>query len=88
MNAKYERTLERVFADPTPANLKWQDIESMLVSLGATISEGSGSRVRVELNGVIAVFHRPHPSPDTKRYAVRNIRDFLIAAGIRLDSEK
>lgn len=83
MNAKYQRTLQRVFADPTPANIKWRDIETMLTSLGATISEGNGSRVRIELNGVAAVFHRPHPKPDSKRYAVRNVRDFLTAAGIR-----
>jgi hypothetical protein len=83
LNAKYERTLEKVFAEPTPSNIKWRDIEAMLTSLGAAIGEGSGSRVRVELNGIVAVFHRPHPRPDTKRYAVRAVRDFLTAAGVR-----
>jgi len=29
--------------------------------MGAEVSEGSGSRVRIALNGVKAIFHRPHP---------------------------
>ena len=29
------------------------------MALGAEISEGNGSRVRIALNGVRAVFHRP-----------------------------
>ena len=29
--------------------------------MGAELSEGSGSRVRIALNGVKAIFHRPHP---------------------------
>ncbi len=87
MGEQHEKALKRVFREPTPANIKWRDIETMLASLGATISEGSGSRVRVELNGIVAIFHRPHPRPDTKRYAVRNVRDLLIAAGIRPDQD-
>jgi CO dehydrogenase/acetyl-CoA synthase delta subunit len=83
MNARYEKTLDRIFANSVPADIKWRDIETMLVSLGATKFEGSGSRVRFELNGVRASFHRPHPNPETKRYAVRDVRDFLIAAGIK-----
>jgi hypothetical protein len=34
------------------------------------------------LNGVRAVFHRPHPSPATDRGALKSLRRFLIAAGI------
>lgn len=37
------------------------DIEKLFKGFGADISEGNGSRARIELNGVKAVFHRPHP---------------------------
>jgi hypothetical protein len=71
---------------PTPADLRWSDIESALRALGCEISEGSGSRVRMALNGARAVFHRPHPSPQTKRSSVRAVREFLISAGLKTES--
>ncbi|WP_119421005.1 type II toxin-antitoxin system HicA family toxin [Desertibaculum subflavum] len=87
MNSQQRRTLARIFAEPTAADLRWSEIEGLFRALGAEISEGSGSRVRVALMGVRAVFHRPHPSPETKRGAVRAVRDFLMAAGVAPDPE-
>lgn len=78
----HRQTLRRIMGDPAPADLRWSDIESLFRALGAEISEGSGSRVRVALGGVRAVFHRPHPSPQTKRGAVRSVREFLFNAGV------
>ncbi|TIU57048.1 MAG: type II toxin-antitoxin system HicA family toxin, partial [Mesorhizobium sp.] len=54
-----------------------------LIALGAELSEGNGSRVLVEIGRNRAVFHRPHPSPDTDKGAVKAVRRFLIEAGIR-----
>lgn len=70
MNRKHRRTLEAVFADPVRANIEWADIEALLEALGAEISEGSGSRVRIALGGVRAVFHRPHPGKEADRGSV------------------
>jgi len=36
---------------------------------------------------VRAVFHRPHPGPETKRGLVRAVRDFLAAAGVKPGKE-
>jgi hypothetical protein len=82
MTGRHRRTLEAVFADPLRANIAWADIEALFVAAGATVSEGRGSRVRVSLNGVDAVFHRPHPRRETDRGAVRSTRRFLREAGI------
>jgi hypothetical protein len=79
---KHEQTLAAIFALPTRANIKWRDIESLFEAHEAEISEGKGSRVNVSLNGVRATFHRPHPSPDTKKGAVKSVRRFLTEAGI------
>jgi hypothetical protein len=79
--SKHDRTLRAVFADPVRASIKWSDIESMLVHLGAEITEGEGSRVRIALKGVRAVFHRPHPRKETDKGAVRSMRRFLCEAG-------
>jgi hypothetical protein len=77
---KHDRTLTDVFEKK--ANIPWIDIESLLQSLGAEITEGRGSRVRIALNGVRAVFHRPHPKKETDRGAVASMRRFLREAGI------
>ena len=84
MNSKNQKTLERVFSNPVPTNIPWMDIENMLLGLGATISEGNGSRVRVELNQERAVFHRPHPDRNTDKGAVKSVRKFLMNAGVEL----
>ena len=83
MNSRHRRTLWRIFAEPTPADLRWGEIEALLRAAGAEIGEGAGSRVRVRMGGVRAVFHRPHPGPETRRGLVRAVRDFLAAAGVR-----
>ena len=79
---KHTRTLKAVFADPTRANIKRRDIESLLRHVNAEITEGSGSRVRVALNGRKATFHRPHPRPETSAGAVQSVRNFLRQAGV------
>ena len=83
MNKKHRKTLEAIYADPVRANILWKDVESLFLALGAEISEGSGSRVRVALNDVRAVFHRPHPRKETNKGAVKSVRRFLQEAGIR-----
>ena len=64
------------------ANIAWTDIEAMLLYYGAEISEGRGSRVRIALNGMRAVFHRPHPQKEADRGAVASMRRFLVEAGL------
>ena len=82
MNQKHQRTLQAIFDEPVRSNLPWRDIEAMLEATGAEMSEGAGSRVRIVLNGVRAVFHRPHPHKETDKGAVRSVRRFLIEAGV------
>jgi hypothetical protein len=79
---RHRRTLEAIFAEPTRASLAWQDIESLFIALGAELSEGRGSRLRVALHGVRAVFHRPHPAKEASKAMVRSIRRFLSEAGV------
>ena len=43
MNAKHRRTLEAIFARPVPSDIRWMEIEALLVALGADRSEGRGS---------------------------------------------
>ena len=82
MKAKHRKTLDKIFETPVNSSIVWKDIESLFVALGGEISEGRGSRVRVALNGVRAVFHRPHPKKETDKGAVVSVRRFLKEAGV------
>ncbi len=77
MKRKHQKTLELIFTRPTSGNIKWADIEALLVELGAEITEAEGSRIGVRLFGERRVFHRPHPSPNTDKGAISSIRRWL-----------
>lgn len=83
MDRKHRKTLEAIFEKPERVNIAWRDVEALFIALGAEISEGSGSRVRVALKDVRAVFHRPHPRKETNKGAVKSVRRFLEAAGVK-----
>ena len=82
MNNKQRKTLQAIFDEPTWSDVEWTAVEVMLIAAGAKISEGSGSRVRIVLNGVRAVFHRPHPRKEADKGAVKSMRRFLEAAKV------
>ena len=82
MNRTQRATLHAIFARPVRSDVRWRDIEALLRPLGATINEGAGSRVRVELKGEVAVFHRPH-QPGTDRGVLVSVRRFLEQAGMK-----
>jgi hypothetical protein len=81
LSSKHRKTLQAVFEDPVRSNVAWADVEKLFGALGAEVSEGRGSRVRVYLGGVRAVFHRPHPQKETDKGALRSVRRFLAEVG-------
>lgn len=81
MNSKHRKTLEAIFAQPVARNLEWDDIERLLISVGCSVIEGSGSRVRFCLGTVVTSFHRPHPEREAKLYQVKDAREFLRKIG-------
>jgi hypothetical protein len=70
MQSSQRKILAALFRDPVPKTLPWSRIE------------GRGSRVRFELKGIVATFHRPHPRKEAKPYQVRDARRFLARAGV------
>ena len=82
MNKKHKKILHDIFKIPVPSNIVWRDIEALLIHLGAELTEGNGSRIRIFLNSEKAVFHRPHPKKETDRGAVVSMRRFLENAGV------
>ncbi|MDR0781961.1 MAG: type II toxin-antitoxin system HicA family toxin [Pseudomonadales bacterium] len=83
MNNTHYKTLIALFATPAPATFEWRKIEALFIAAGADLIEGSGSRVRFELNGVVATFHRPHPHKEAKPYQIKDAKLFLLQAGVQ-----
>ena len=63
-------------------------LEHLLRALGAEMTEGRGSRIRIHLQEymVRAVFHRPHPQPDMGKGALKSMRRFLEQVGVKLEA--
>jgi hypothetical protein len=83
VNKTQQATLNAIFLRPTRADIRWTAIESLIRALGGEVSEREGSRVAAKLNGITAIFHRPHPRPETRKGAVDAVRQFLVNAGIK-----
>ena len=77
------KTLVLIFENPIRSDVNWADIIALLQHIGAEVSEGKGSRVRIALNGIRAVFHRPHPGKETDKGALKSMRRFLVEAGVK-----
>ena len=83
LSRQHNKTLRAVLERPTRADIPWRSIVALFKALGAEVSPGRGSRVRVALRGERATFHEPHPQRVTIKGAVESVRGFLDRAGVR-----
>ncbi len=81
MRRRHRRTLARMQATPTPADIRWEEIESLLSALGVNLVERAGSRVQLVKGTESIVVHRPHPQPAASRNTVRDIVKFIERIG-------
>ena len=84
MSHKHEHLLRTIFHDPISANIHWREIESLLNHLNASVEQLSGARLRVTLNGVEGILHRPHHGNTLDKSAVRHLREYLAHARLFL----
>ncbi len=82
LNGNQQDTLRQIYANPVPVNLEWRKVESPLLAICCQVVEGRGSRVRLEKDGKVATFHRPHPAKEAKPYQVRDARAYLELLGV------
>ena len=64
-----------------PSNLRWADVESLLVHYGAEVREGKGSAISIQLHGRHAYFHRPHHGDKADKGAIESALKFLRETG-------
>jgi|SRR5215469_3752521 len=82
MSHKHENLIRAIFREPASGNVHWREIESLLHHLGATVEPLSGARLRVRLNGVEGIVHRPHHSNVLDRQGIRSMREYLAHARV------
>jgi hypothetical protein len=80
MSHKHAQLLRTLFHDPISGNIHWREVESLLNHLGAEIESLSGARLRVKINRMEGILHRPHHGNTLDRSAVRHLREYLAHA--------
>jgi hypothetical protein len=59
MSHRTTNLLRTIFHDPPSGNVHWREVESLLKHVGASLEPISGARIRVKLNHMEGVLHRP-----------------------------
>ena len=86
MNSKQSKTLKDILAKEQKHNINWDDVEKLMLALGAVIEEGKGSRGCFIFKGRVFRFHRPHPRKEAKLYQIQDLRKFLTETGVKYES--
>jgi hypothetical protein len=82
MSRHHANLIRTIFHDPPSGNVHWRDIESLLRHVGASVEPLSGARIRVTLNRMEEVLHRPHHSNTLETRSLVHLRGFLARAGV------
>ena len=82
MSRHHASLIRSIFHDPPSNNVHWRDIESLLKHVGAELESLSGARIRMTLNRMEGVLHRPHHSNVLDAHSLLHLRGFLARAGV------
>lgn len=88
--SKHAKALAKLCAKPPSADIKWDELKSLLEHLGYVLMTGSGSRCKFyckEKNALI-ICHRPHPSPSVDKGCIADIAEHLRTYGFIKDKEQ
>lgn len=76
---KINKLLEKLLRVPPPRDFTWNELKSLLSSLGFEEKQGNGSRVKFfhpDLGYPISL-HKPHPGNELKLYIVEQVKGAL-----------
>lgn len=82
MSRRHANLIRSIFHDPPSGNLHWRDVESLLKHVGCSLESIPGARIRMRLNGVEGVLHRPHHSHTLDAGSLLHLRGLLARAGV------
>jgi len=82
MSRHHAQLIRTIFHDPPSGNVHWREIESLLRHVGATLEPISGARIRITLNRMEGVLHRPHHSNTLDAKSILHLRGLLARGGV------
>ena len=77
--SKKDRILKKILENPARSDIRYSEVENLLLGMGYRKLEGKGSRVKfyhAETDDLI-VLHKPHPGNELKRYVIEYLHEKL-----------
>lgn len=81
--SKHQKRLARLCAEPHPADLKWNELKTILEYLGYTMLSNSGSRRKFYHSDkqALIICHEPHPAPHVGKRCIADVVEHLRTYG-------
>lgn len=80
---KHSKLLDKLNAKPTPSDIKWGELTTLLKGCGYELIKGSGSRRKFYNKDVddLIICHEPHPRPEVDKGCINDVIDHLKNKG-------
>ncbi len=77
--SQHEKLLRRLQAKPTPGDIRWTELVTLMVKLGYKVLNGSGSRKKFfnAERDLLVSLHSPHPGPEVAKGCIEDVRRHL-----------
>lgn len=77
LGSKHRKTILDVLSTLPKSGIKWNDVISLINTLGGKVKNGNGSRRKFILDGSIYQTHQPHPGNVMDKGAINGLREWL-----------
>ncbi|AON58469.1 TPA: type II toxin-antitoxin system HicA family toxin [Pasteurella multocida] len=77
--SKITKLRDKLYKTPPPTDFTWENLKTLLTSLGFNEVQGNGSRVKF-IHDVLdfpIIIHKPHPQNTLKQYSIKQIKEAL-----------
>ncbi len=85
--SKLQKKLQKIFAHPTPTNLEWRTVESLLTHLGFTVEHTKKGHVKIKNSEGKEAVLIVHDHEINSKDEVVKLRHFLEENGINADTK-
>lgn len=62
---------------PVLATVEFDEVVRCLQAMGYDFKQNEGSRVSFSINSEVLPMHKPHPGKELKKYALRQLQQFI-----------
>ncbi|EKH8549304.1 type II toxin-antitoxin system HicA family toxin [Salmonella enterica] len=77
LSSRHRKALADVMTTPPKPGIKWDDVVSLINTLGGKVKNGNGSRRKFVLMGSVYQTHQPHPGNVMDKGAVNGLREWF-----------